>query len=298
MQSTIADVQYPVSAADLDTILALVRGGTLAAAGERAGQNASTVFRNLQRIERALGASLFVRTRSGYEATEMALQLAEQAEQVEAALASARAVVRQTPSEVVGTVRLTTTDTILHGLVAPALAKLRPLHPQLEFELHTGNELASLTRRDADIAVRVTPRPPAHLIGRKLGVIQVALFATASSPLTSIADVEREATPWIAPDDALPEHPSVLWRRKHLPRAVPQYRVASILTAAHLTQLGLGVAILPLFLAREMPGLKAISETLSEAQKDVWLLTHPQSRHLRRIATVYTHLSETLHLPQ
>lgn len=298
MQSQIAESQYQLSATDLETVLALVRGGTLAHAGDRLGQNASTVFRNLQRIERGLSAPLFVRTRSGYEASDMALTLAEQAEHIEAALATSRAATRQQPAEVVGTVRLTTTDTLLHGVIAPALALLRPKHPALEFELHTGNELASLTRRDADIAVRVTPRPPAYLVGRKLGVIQVALYAAAHSHLTSLDDVEREATPWVAPDDALPEHPSVLWRRKHMPRAIAQYRVASILTAAHLVQLGLGVGILPLFLAREMPGLKPLTDTLTEAQKDVWLLTHPQSRHLRRIATVYSHLSETIRLPQ
>ena len=41
--------------------------------------------------------------------------------------------------------RITTTDTILHGLVAPALLTLRKTHPLLSFDLHTGNELASLT---------------------------------------------------------------------------------------------------------------------------------------------------------
>ena len=63
-----------------------------------------------------------------------------------------------------GTVRITTTDTILHGLVAPALKDLHATHPLLAYELHAGNELASLTRRDADIAVRATKRPPAKFM--------------------------------------------------------------------------------------------------------------------------------------
>lgn len=296
MQSTIANLQYRLDAADLVTLLALVRAGTLAGAGERLGQNPSTVFRNLQRIEQGVGAPLFLRTRSGYEATELALALAEPAEQIEAALESSRAALRQQGAAVSGTVRITTTDTVLHGLVAPSLAALRTVHPLLEFELHTGNELASLTRRDADIAVRATKRPPAHLVGRSLGVIHVALFAARKSKLKSMADVERAAPPWIAPDEALPEHPSVLWRRKAFPRVVPQYRVSSILTVAQLVRLGLGVGVIPLFLARDVPGLVQIGEALAEAQTDLWLLTHPQSRHLRRVSTTYAHLAETMRL--
>jgi len=211
MQSSIAQTQYTLAPSDLEVVLALTRAGTLAAAGERLGVNASTVFRSLQKIERGLGTTLFARSRRGYEPGEMAMQLAEQAEHIEAALDASRAVVRQQPGQVSGSVRITTTDTILHWLVAPALASLHALHPLLSFELHTGNELASLTRRDADIAVRATRRPPAHLVGRKVGRIRVALFAAAGSGVASHEDAA--AAPWIAPDDALPEHPSVLWRR-------------------------------------------------------------------------------------
>ena len=81
----IAYMQYRMTPGDLEVTLALVRGGTLATAGERLGVDASTVFRSLQRIERGLGRALFERTRSGYLATELATQLAEHAEQMEVA---------------------------------------------------------------------------------------------------------------------------------------------------------------------------------------------------------------------
>ena len=296
MQPSIAKAQYGITPADLEVVLALARAGTLAAAGERLGINASTIFRSLQRVERGLGLALFMRSKSGYAPTELGVQLAEQAEHVEAAMEASRAAVQQQPGAVSGTVRITTTDTILHGLVAPSLASLRAAHPMLEFELHTGNELASLTRRDADIAVRATKRPPAHLVGRQVGVIRVALYAARASGLATLDDVTGSGPAWIAPDDALPEHPSVLWRRKAFPRVAPRYRVSSILSVAHLVDLGLGVGVLPLFLASRMPGVVRISEVLDDAQTELWLLTHPQSRHLRRVSAVYTHLGETLQL--
>lgn len=292
----IAPTQYKLSAADLEMVLALVRSGTLADAGERLAVDASTIFRSLQRIERGLGQVLFERSRAGYRALDLAQTLAEHAEQLEAALESARSSAQLRPESVSGTVRITTTDTILHGLVAPALKELNVPHPLLDFELHTGNELASLTRRDADIAVRATKRPPQHLVGKHVGPIRVALFAAKKGPIKRYEDVEAGKAAWVTPDDALPEHPSVLWRKRHFPKVLPRYRVNSILTVMELVSLGLGVGVLPLFLTKSHPHLMPLTDVLDECQTELWLLTHPESRHLRRVSTVFGHLSRVLSL--
>lgn len=297
MKTVIAPTQYRIGPADLDVVLALARGGTLASAGERLGVDASTVFRSLQRIERGLGRSLFERGRSGYRPLELAAQLAAHGEELEATLEAARAAVETEPGQVSGTVRITSTDTVLHGLIAPALAELKPAHPLLGFELHTGNELASLTRRDADIAVRATKRPPQHLVGRQVGTLRVAVYAARRRGAPRWAEVEAGTADWIAPDDALPEHPSVIWRQRHWPRLVPRYRVSSILSVLELVALGLGVGIVPLFLAEGRSDVTRLSEPLDDAETGLWLLTHPESRHLRRVATVYGHLAQRLQLP-
>ena len=293
----IAKLQYRLDPVDLELTLALVRGRTLAAAAERLGVDASTVFRSLQRIERGLARPLFERTRSGYVATELATQLAAHAEAMEVAVEAARSAAAAEPSQVSGTVRITTTDTILHGLVAPALLALRDVHPLLGYELHAGNELASLTRRDADIAVRATKRPPPHLVGRQVGTLRVAVFAANKGSVRARAEVAAGHADWIAPDDALPEHPSVVWRKRQHPKVEPRYRVNSILSVLELVALGLGVGVLPLFLAAERRDVVALTEPLESAATDLWLLAHPESRHLRRVAAVYAHLAETLRLP-
>lgn len=296
-QTVIARMQYRMSPGDLEVTLALVRGGTLASAGERLGVDASTVFRSLQRIERGLGRTLFERTRSGYLATELATELAEHAEQMEVALEAARSSVEATPAQISGTVRITTTDTVLHGLVAPALRSLQTTHPLLGYELHTGNELASLTRRDADIAVRATKRPPQHLVGKYIGPIRVALYAAKRGGVRKFAEVEAGKSDWIAPDDALPEHPSVVWRKRHYPKAAPRYRVNSILSVLELVALGLGVGIVPLFLAEGRSDVLRLTEALDECETELWLLTHSESRHLRRVGAVYSHLAQAMNMP-
>ena len=291
-----AQTQYKLSPADLEIVLTLVRCATLAEAAARLAVDTSTVFRALQRIERGLGQNLFERSRNGYRALELAQTLAGHAEQLEAALVAARSAAQQQPEQVAGSVRITTTDTLLHGLLAPALVELQARHPLLSYDLHSGNQLASLTRRDADIALRATKRPPQHLIGKHLGPIRVALFAATHGPIDSYAQVEAGNAQWVAPDDALPDHPSVLWRKRQFPRVEPSLRVNSILTVMELVRQGLGVGVLPLFLARNETNLRQLTGVLDECQTELWLLTHPESRHLRRVSTVYGYLSRQLHL--
>ncbi len=270
---------------------------TLARAGERLGVDASTVFRSLKRVERKLGQRLFERGRGGYLPDELATQLAGHAEEMEVALESARSSIEKVPSQVSGAVRISTTDVLLHGLIAPALATLRQTHPLLAFDLHTSNELVNLTRRDADVAVRATRRPPQHLVGRKLGTIEVAVYAAKRRGAAKWADVEAERTDWIGVDDAMP---GTSVGRVAAPalsqKVVPRFKVGSILSVLEFTALGIGVGILPLFLGEGRRDLVRLTDALTDAETDLWLLAHPESRHLRRVSVTYTHLSQAIRL--
>ena len=284
-------MQSDPSALELAAVLSLHRGGTLAAAASLLGADGSTVFRTLQRLERRTHQRLFERSRTGYRATELGLQWAAHGERIEAELEAARALTQNTVSSVTGRVRISTTDTLLQGLLLPALHSLAAAHPQLEFELDASNEAANLTRRDADIALRATRKPPDHLVGRPLGAIRAAVFARQppQGPLPALPALAD--CPWIAPNEALPDHLSVRWRKRHLPKVVPRYAMHSVLGVLQAVQAGLGVGILPLFLAARHEELVALTPPLDECETQLWLLTHPESRHLRRISTVAAHLA-------
>ena len=296
MQLSRAISQYAVSAADLEVILALVRARTLAEAGRLARRDTSNIFRAVQRTEKGLRQRLFERSRNGYHPTDLALQLAEHAERIETELEAARSAAQMQSRLITGSVRLSTTDTILHGLVMPALTALAVQYPELTLELTASNELANLTNRDTDIAVRAARRPPDHLVGRHLGPIRVALFCARSAVGRNHRRRDLSTYAWVAPDDALPEHPSVQWRRRTHPKVMPRYRVNSILGVLEGISAGLGIGVVPLFLTRGRRDLIALSDPLEECETQLWLLTHPESRHLRRIATVSDHLVREVRL--
>ena len=188
-----------LTASDLDVLLALVRAGNLAGAGQLIGVDGSTVFRSVRRAETSLGQRLFERSRAGYRPTEVGLRLAQHAERIEAELEGARSTAQADVGAASGTVRVSTTDTILYGLLMPVLRGLMAQHPQLQIELSASNQLANLTQRDADIALRATKRPPLHVVGRPLGQIRAALFGARSHVRGKSEKFEPSTADWIAP---------------------------------------------------------------------------------------------------
>ena len=291
-----ASVQRDLGATELALLLSLVRGGNLAAAAQMAGVDTSTVFRTVQRAERSLGQRLFERSREGYRATELGQRLAEHAERIEAELEAARSVAQVREATVSGLVRISTTDTLLNGLLLPSLPTLRAKHPMLKLEITARNELANLTQREADVALRATAKPPAHLVGRHLGPIRSAVFVARTAAPKRGRDLDLAGASWIAVDEALPEHPSVRWRRKHLARVEPALRLNSVQLVFDAVRRGLGVGIAPLFLARGLDDVTAVTQPLDECETQLWLLTHPESRHLRRIQAVAAHIAQTVQL--
>ncbi|OUM07869.1 LysR family transcriptional regulator [Pseudomonas syringae] len=277
-------MQYEINHADLSLVLALVRGRTLARAAELLHVDISTVFRSIRRLEAALGAALFEKNRRGYIPTDTAQAMAEQAEQAEMALAAARVALQQGEHVVSGTVRLTCTDAVLHSLLLPALATFMPQYPALTLELATSNAFANLSRRDADIALRLTNSPPEHLIGRCLGSADYLICGRAD--YREALAQNPASVPWISPDDSMPDHPSVIWRKQAFPAVIPRYRCSSMSAVSQLVTAGMGVAAITDFTARSLTGVECLSEPLAGCRTDLWLLTRPDCRALRSVQTL------------
>lgn len=297
MKSTYARMQSAPSFADLELLLALVRGRTLAGAAERLKVDASTVFRSIKRLEKELGEVLFDRSRQGYTPTDLAQDLAAYAERIESQLQQAREIALKTGTEASGVLRITTTDTVLHSLLLPVMARFADAYPKIDLELVASNTLANLSRRDADIAIRATRKPPEYLVGTKLGTLRAAVFASKEylsrhSQPQGCADMD-----WIALDETLPDHPSQKWRRQHYPGIKPRYRVNSVLSVAGAVVGGMGIGVVPLFLLKDNPQVDIMEGPLDELDTDLWVLAHPDVRHLQRVKALFEFLKDTVVLP-
>jgi DNA-binding transcriptional LysR family regulator len=294
MKPIYAKTQAPLSYADLELLLALVRGRSLGGAAERLKVDTSTVFRSIKRLEKDLGELLFDRSRNGYLPTELARELAAYAERIESQLNEARDAASKSGGAPSGVLRITTTDTVLNGLLLPLLSRFTADYPGIDLELIATNTLANLSQRDADVAIRATRKPPEHLVGSRLGTMQSAVFASESylQRFDELPPLER--MDWIALDETLAEHPSVKWRRQRLPRVVPRYRCNSVLSIAGSVVWGMGVGVAPLFLLKDKPGVRMLEGPVPEMETDLWMLAHPDIRHLQRVKLLFDFLKDNL----
>ncbi|WP_104666952.1 LysR family transcriptional regulator [Ensifer adhaerens] len=160
------------------SFLAVLREGSLSAAARVLGLSQPTLGRHIAALETALGHSLFTRSPDGLLPTRAAEALRPKAEALEAAAEALLRAASGLPGDDVGTVRITTSEIIAAEVLAPILAGLQEEHPRIVLELVVSNRLTDLLRRDADIAVRMASPQQEALLARRIGDVDLGLFAS------------------------------------------------------------------------------------------------------------------------
>ena len=266
---------------ELRLALAIARAGSLAGAARTLSVSHATVFRRLKTLEARLGVALFERDRGGYSATVAGDDLAEAAARVEQEVLGVQRRVAGRDLRPSGTVRLTTTDTLFEGLLAPVLAECRHAYPDIELEIAISNEPFNLTRRQADMAIRPIAKPPEALIARRLGRVALAVYAAADAGESGPA--RRN---WLGLDDSVSFPALETWMARHVGRSACRFRMDSLLGLRAAVRSGAGRAVLPCYLADDDPALARLAPPIEEVATDLWLLIHPDLRKVARIRAV------------
>lgn len=277
---------------DLRVVMAVSQGGTLAAAAERLHVSHATVFRRLNQIERRLGVRLFERRRSGYTPTSAGAEVTALAGRLEHDIAALERRIAARDQRAAGTVRITTTDTLLYGPLSAALGAFRHAHPQIVLEVTTSNTLLDLDKGEADVAIRPSRDPPLTMVGRRISAVAMAVYGPRSIRASASAALDRYD--WAVPDESLAHTPARHWLddRGLLARAV--YRADSLFALREAARHGVGLAVLPCYLADPDPQLMRVGAPLPELQSELWLLTHPQLRRTVRVKTFLDTLARLL----
>lgn len=272
--------------ADLQVVLAIARGGSLAVAARTMNVSHATMFRRLNDIEQRLGTRLFDRSRTGYTPTGAGEDLAATASRVEDEILGAERRLLARDKAVSGVVRLTTTDTLLAGLVSPLLTAFLHEQPEVALEVVVSNQLLNLTRRDADVAIRPAAAPPENLIGRNIGVIQQAVYGKRDL-YAGRSGVPEATDSWVGPDANMGYPALERWMRATGADEKCRYRVDSTQGMLQGVRDGMGVAVLPSYIADADPELVRLTPSVPELAIDLWMLTHPDLRHVGRIRALF-----------
>ena len=278
---------------DLRLVRAIGEAGTLAGAARNVGVDHSTAFRRLGGLERRLGVHLFERARDGYTPTPAG----------EAAISAAAALLdglghleHQLAGEDLrpwGVVRVTTTDTLIDFL-SPALASFRLKHPEITLEVIAANAFFTLTRRDADVAIRPSLTAPDNLAGRRVGTIAFAPYAAPAYLAGHRAVIGLDQHDWLGVDESLAHLEAARWLQQNVPAERIAFRSNSLLALRAAARAGLGVAPLPCYLCDLDPTLSRVGPVLPRMASALWLLTHPDLRRVARIRALLDFLSPWL----
>jgi len=278
---------------DLRIVQAVGKSGALASAAAMLGVNISTIARRLTRMEETLGAALFDRRRTGYLVTREGQEIMTLAERVELDVVS---VVRRVSGSVqnhVGSLRITTSDSILLHFLTPIIADFQALNVGIKIEVIVGNSALNLARGESDIAIRATEKPPENLFGRKIATIAWAPYANSSYEIWPDMRSPFDHQ-WVSYAGQLTDLKAFRFLEEHVRADNIIYRTDSVAGAATAIAAGMGVGYLPCMLGDLSPDLVRLGPVEPQLDDELWLLTHPDIRKSGRICAFMTHCTEAI----
>jgi DNA-binding transcriptional LysR family regulator len=270
---------------DLRYVLAVAEAGSLAGASRKLGVNHTTVLRRIGHFERRLGLRLFERLPTGYVLTAGGEELIAASRQIEATVTTLERKLAGQDLRLEGTVRVTTTDTLMGSVLPEILAEFRESHPGIRVEIAVSNLMLNLTRREADIAIRPANDPPETLVGRRVAKVASAIYASPSYLERHGEAGQLAGHQWVAPDESLAGTAVGRWMRTTLPAANIALVADSLLSLRQAAAAGLGLAALPCYLGDTSPDLVCVHEPIPQLETALWLLTHSDLRNTTRIRT-------------
>lgn len=273
---------------DIRIFVTLARAGSLTAAAHSLRVEHTTVARRIGQLEKALGLHLFDRLPRGWILTSEGEQLAARAGQMEE---QAHEFMREAADgvQLSGTVRLSASPSVGQEFLLPRLAAIHPRWSSITLELVVETRFAMLSRREADLALRIGRPQDLGLAARLLGRMSFGLYCREGYT------EGRSEADWrfIGYDDSLahtPEH-----RRLESLRGKRGFamRANTLALQRDAVRMGLGLAMLPHFMAATDPLLERLPFDAGPAP-EIWLVVHPDVRRSPRVRLIADLVAEVV----
>ncbi|MFZ5780649.1 MAG: LysR family transcriptional regulator [Pseudomonadota bacterium] len=278
---------------DLRYFLKVAETGGLSPAARFLRVNTATVGRHIEALETGLGHKLFERTPQGYRLTDAGERLSIWARKVEVEFNGIQAAFGTGSAEAAGTVSLATTDWVATGFLIPTLARFRERHPAIDLVLAGSMDPVNLSRREADVALRLFRPEQGNLVTRRIADIGHGLFASPDyiarhgRPDIATACAGHFLIDWPA---ELESTAPVVWLRRHAAGARTVLRGnATIRLAA--AQAGLGLSVLAHVGVPKDSGLVRLDVEPAPPALGLWLVAHAELAHLPRVRAVIEHVT-------
>ncbi|WP_257459367.1 LysR family transcriptional regulator [Archangium lipolyticum] len=278
------------------SFVAVLREGSLSAAARALGLSQPTLGRHIALLESALGVALFTRSPDGLTPTLAAEALRPEAESLAAAADALFRTASGSLKENAGTVRLTVSEVFAAEVVAPTLARLQADHPRIVVEVAVSNRSDDLLRREADIAVRLVRPSQGALVARRVGAVELGLFAhpsyLARRPAPrSVAELEGHAL--VGFDRGAPYTRTLQLEGRPLTREQFTFRSDNDLAQLAAIRAGCGIGACHVPLAHRSELVRILPAAFAPTV-EMWVAMHEDLRTTARYRTVFAALTAGL----
>lgn len=280
---------------DIRVFLAVARSGGLSGAAGRLHMSPATVGRHIAALEQALGSHLFERSQSGYALSDAGESLLADAEEAEGQMERLhrRASGRDMAAE--GSVRIALPDNYATLMVLPEIAPFQAHYPRLMLELVTSISLSSLTRREADVALRLVRPETGHLTISRAGAMASALYASrdylVANPFEPGTTAHHRGIGW---DEGQQGLTAARWMAEHFPHVPLAIRSTSLQSQLAACRAGAGLAVLPCLMADPFAELVRLIPPEHVYSQDIWLIAHREIAETARVRAVLGFLREVM----
>ena len=270
---------------------AVAEAGSFTHAGDTLNLSQSAVSRQISALEEALSVPLFHRHARGLILTEQGESLNRTVREVFAKLAMTEALLTESRDKPAGRLKITTTVGFGSTWLAPRLQPFLNLYPDVTVSLLLADGDLDLAMREADVAIRMHPPKQPDLIQRHLFEIEWSICASPSY-------LAEAGTPTTV--EQLDDHKLVLFGDYHPPvadinwlalagRRAGQPRravleVNNLSSMAQTIRSGLGIGVLPSWMAAEMEGLTKLLPGVARPKVDCFFVYPEELRHSKRVA--------------
>ncbi|MDH5692085.1 MAG: LysR family transcriptional regulator [Gammaproteobacteria bacterium] len=278
---------------DLSVILAICRAGTLSGAARILGHNHSTIFRKIKAIEDKTKVRFFERLPEGYAMTDAGRTAFRYAERIESEFHALGREVLGQDMRLQGKIRVTAPEGF--GLrVGPKLfAEFIRRNPEVSIDFFGLTAAVDLNRREADIAIRATAKPPDTSLGRKVCNFNFAFYGTPEyvdrNTCVSISEQRmcliQGTVDWLVP---------LLWKKAEEGEALVSFSSTGSFAVLNAAAQGIGCTFMPCYLGDSDDRLVRLCDPIEPMTLELWLLTHPDLRHTARVKTMMSFLHEEL----
>lgn len=280
---------------DIRYFLAVSRTGSIRGAAIKLDVNHATVSRRINQLEDRLGARFFDKLPTGYVITSAGADVLELAERMEEQANALERKIFGRDTGLAGKLRVTLPQALATHLIMPDLVKFAHNNLDIKLELITSYEALNLTKRQADIAIRLVyenQSPAEHLYGRKLAGLHRAIYWSKKLADSNYSNTDFSALRWVIKeeDGLLPD-----WALHYgIPQCDNAYIVSDLLTALAAIRDGLGIGILPCYIGDQDSALVRLPASDSKLYGDIWLLTHGDIRNAPRVKAFTDYMADVL----